>query len=227
VKILIIEDDLSTIDTISLILQLSWQEAEVISSQSGLEGIALAGEKSPDVIILDIGLPDINGFEVLKRIRSFSNVPIIVLTVRSAETDIVRAIEWGADEYMIKPFRHLELLARIKLILRKQYYPKGEQYLNIGPFRFDVSLRKLERDDKSISLTSTESLILYHLAMNTGTVLSLSTLAQKIWGSYYPGAPEAIRVYIRHLRKKVEKDPDKPKLIVTKPGIGYFLEKSQ
>ncbi len=225
-RILIIEDDPSTIDTISLILQLSWPEAEVLRSQNGIGGIALAKEKSPDVIILDIGLPDIDGFEVLKKIRGFSNVPIIILTVRSGETDVVKAIEWGADEYIIKPFRHLELLARIKLILRKQFYPKGEQYIGIGPFRFDVSLRKLEQDDKSINLTSTESLILYHLAMNKGMVLSLSTLAQKIWGDDYPGAPEAIRVYIRHLRKKIEKDPDKPKLIITKPGIGYKLEKT-
>jgi two-component system response regulator VicR len=225
-KILIIEDDLSIIDSISLIMQVSWPEVEVISTQSGKEGIAIVEKEVLDVVILDIGLPDIQGFDVLKRIRTFSNVPIIVLTVNSDETDIVRALEWRADEYIIKPFRPLELLARIKLILRKKYYPQGEQCLNIGRFRFDVTSHKLETENQVINLTSTESLILYHLAMNKGNVLSLSTIAQKIWGDDYPGANEAIRVYIRHLRKKIEDNPNKPKLILTKSGLGYLLEKA-
>jgi two-component system KDP operon response regulator KdpE len=224
-KILIIEDDLSIIESITLIMQVSWPDVEIVSTGSGIEGIAIVEKEVIDIVILDIGLPDILGFDVLKRIRTFSNVPIIVLTVNSSETDIVRALEGRADDYIIKPFRPLELLARLKLVLRKKYYPQGEQYIPIGRFRFDVTSHKLEYENQAINLTSTESLILYHLAMNKGNVLSLASLAQKIWGDNYPGAYEAIRVYIRHLRKKIEDNPNEPKLILTKPGIGYLLEK--
>lgn len=225
-KILIIEDDLSIIESISLILQVSWPDAELICTQSGKEGIDLVEKDVVDVIILDLGLPDIHGFDVLKRIRAFSDVPIIVLTVNSSETDIVRALEGRADDYIIKPFRPLELLARLKMVLRKKYYPQGEQSIKIGRFHFDVTSRKLKTENQVVNLTSTESLILYHLAMNKGFALSLDTLAQKIWGDDYPGAYEAIRVYIRHLRKKIEDNPSKPRLIITKSGVGYLLEKS-
>jgi two-component system KDP operon response regulator KdpE len=225
-KILIIEDDLTIIESITLIMQVSWPDAELMPTQSGQDGIEILEKEVIDVIILDIGLPDISGFDVLKKIRTFSDVPIIVLTVNSSETDIVRALEWKADDYIIKPFRPLELLARIKLILRKKYYPQGEQYINIGRFHFDVTSHKLEIENQTINLTSTESLILYHLAMNKGNALSLTTLAQKIWGDDYPGAHEAIRVYVRHLRKKIEDNPNKPKLILTKSGVGYLLGKN-
>jgi DNA-binding response OmpR family regulator len=225
-KILIIEDDSSIIESISLIMQVSWPDAEVLYTESGKKGITLVENEMIDVVILDIGLPDMQGFDVLKRIRTFSNVPIVVLTVNSSETDVVRALEGRADDYIIKPFRPLELLARLKLVLRKKYYPQGEQYIPIGHFHFDVTSHKLEYENQVINLTSTESLILYHLAMNKGNVLSLALLTQKIWGDDYPGAHEAIRVYIRHLRKKIEDNPNKPKLILTKPGVGYMLEKS-
>jgi two-component system KDP operon response regulator KdpE len=224
-KILIIEDDQSIIESITLIMQVSWPDAEIVSTESGKDGIAIVKKTMIDVVILDIGLPDILGFDVLKRIRDFSDVPIIVLTVNSSETDIVRGLELRADDYIIKPFRPLELLARLKLVLRRKYYPKGENYICIGRFQFDVTSHKLETENKLINLTSTESLILYYLAMNRGNVLSLAILAQKIWGDDYPGANEAIRVYIRHLRKKIEDNPNNPKLIITKSGIGYMLEK--
>ena len=224
-KILIIEDDQSIVESITLIMQVSWPDVEIVSTESGKEGISIIENKMIDVVILDIGLPDIQGFDVLKRIRDFSDVPIIVLTVNSDETDIVRGLELRADDYIIKPFRPLELLARLKLVLRRQFYPKGEHYISIGHFQFDVTSHKLETENQVINLTSTESLILYYLVMNRGNVLSLATLAQKIWGDDYPGAYEAIRVYIRHLRKKIEENPNKPKLIITKPGIGYMLER--
>lgn len=222
-KVLIIEDDYTTVETISLSFQVGWPEAKVVSTKLGEEGIDLVEKESPDIVILDLGLPDIDGFEVLKRIRLFSNVPIIILTVRGEESDVVKALEWGADEYLIKPFRQLELLARVKSIIRKRLCPEGGLYLNFGPFQFDVSMRKIKHGEKVINLTSTESLILYQLAINTGKVLTLSSLSEKIWGDDYPGAKEAIRVYIRHLREKIEPDPSKPRLIVTKPGIGYTL----
>ncbi len=224
-KFLIIEDDRTMIELISLLMRVSWPEVELISAENGKAGIALAKEHSIDLIILDIGLPDMEGFEVLKAVRTFSDVPILVLTVRSSETDVVKAIEMGANEYIIKPFRNLEFLARIKLLLRKQVYLKEEQCFNIGKFLFDFSLHRLEYDNKKIELTSTESLILYHLIRNQGQALSLSVLSQKIWGEDYPGSSDAIRVYIRHLRQKIEEDAGNPKIIMTKLGVGYIIEK--
>jgi len=224
-KVLIIEDDYTTVETISLSLQVGWPEAKVVSTKLGEEGIELVEGESPDAVILDLGLPDIDGFEVLKGIRLFSYVPIIILTVRGEETDVVKGLEWGADEYITKPFRQLELLARVKSIIRRRDYRRGELYLNCGPLHFDVAMRKLKHGEKVINLTSTESLILYHLAINTGKVVTHSSLAQEIWGEYYPGATEAIRVYIWHLRQKIEPNPRKPRLIVTKPGTGYALTK--
>jgi two-component system KDP operon response regulator KdpE len=213
------------IELISLLMRVSWPEVELISAESGKAGIGLAKEHSIDLIILDIGLPDMEGFEVLRVVRTFSDVPILVLTVRSSETDVVKAIELGANEYIIKPFRNLEFLARIKLLLRKQVYLKEEQCFNIGKFLFDFSLHRLEYDNKKIELTSTESLILYHLIRNQGQALSLSVLSQKIWGEDYPGSSDAIRVYIRHLRQKIEEDAGNPKIIMTKLGVGYIIEK--
>jgi two-component system, OmpR family, response regulator VicR len=224
-KFLIIEDDRIMVELISLLMRVSWPEVELITAENGKSGIALSREQSVDLIILDIGLPDMEGFDVLKAVRAFSDVPILVLTVRSSETDVVKAIELGANEYIIKPFRNLEFLARIKLLLRKQVYLKDEQSFNIGKFTFDFSLHRLEYDNKKIELTSTESLILYHLLRNRGQALSLSVLSQKIWGEDYPGSSDAIRVYIRHLRQKVEEDPGKPKIILTKLGVGYLIEK--
>jgi DNA-binding response OmpR family regulator len=120
-KILIIEDDRAIVELISLSFQVGWPEAELISSHLGKEGIELVESRCPDIVILDLGLPDISGFEVLRGLRRFTAVPIVILTVRSEEADVVKALEWGADEYIIKPFRQLELLARIKSLMRRQY----------------------------------------------------------------------------------------------------------
>ena len=224
-KILIIEDDRAIVELVSLSFQVGWPEAELISSHLGKEGIELAESECPDMIILDLGLPDISGFDVLKSIRSFSSIPIVVLTVRSDETDVVKALEWGADEYIIKPFRQLELLARVKSLIRRQLPSDKEMPTVCGPFQFDRSMRKVTYGDKAINLTTTESLILYQLAKNAGQVISHNTLAEVVWGDYYPGAVDALRVYIRHLREKIEKDPAQPSVILTKTGVGYVMTK--
>ena len=222
-KILIIEDDEAIVELVSLSFQVGWPEAELISSHLGKEGIELAENEHPDVVILDLGLPDISGFEVLKSLRLFSTVPVVVLTVRSDETDVVKALEWGADEYIIKPFRQLELLARVKSLMRRQYPPDKDMPTVCGPFRFDRSMRKVFYGDKEIHLTTTESLILYQLAKNAGQVVPHNNLAEVVWGDYYPGSIDALRVYIRHLREKLEKDPGQPEIILTKTGIGYLM----
>ncbi len=222
-KILIIEDDKAIVEVVSLSFQVGWPEAELISSHLGKEGIELVESECPDMVILDLGLPDISGFEVLKSLRGFSTVPVVVLTVRSDETDVVKALEWGADDYIIKPFRQLELLERVKSLIRRQYPPDKDMPTICGPFRFDRSMRKVFYGDKEINLTTTESLILYQLAKNTGQVVPHNDLAEADWSDHYPGAIDALRVYIRHLREKIEKDPGQPEIILTKTGIGYLM----
>ena len=222
-KILIIEDDQAIVEAVSLSFQIGWPEAELISSRLGKEGIELVESKCPDIVILDLGLPDISGFEVLKSLRRFSAVPIVVLTVRSEEADVIKALEWGADEYIIKPFRQLELLARIKSLMRRQDLVDQDMPTVCGPFRFDHSMRKVLYGGREINLTTTESLILYELAKNSGQVVSYNNLAAATWADFYPGAVDALRVYIHHLREKIENDPSQPEVIITKTGIGYLM----
>lgn len=222
-KMLIIEDSEDVVEAISLALQIRWPQLEIISTGKGEEGLELTVNESPDMVILDLGLIDISGFEVLKRIRLFSNIPIIILTVRGDEADIIKGLELGADEYIVKPFRQLELLARIKAIARRLYATEGERPIVRGQFYFDPSSRIVKSDGRQVVLTYTESTILLKLMQNIGIVVTHSKLAEDIWGNSYPGVAASIKVYIRRLRKKIESDPSHPKLILTKPGLGYLF----
>jgi two-component system KDP operon response regulator KdpE len=223
-KVLLIEDDLEIIDAISLAFQIRWPEAEVVPTRLGRKGIELVENDPPDIVILDLGLPDINGFEVLRKIRLFSSVPTIILTVRSDESDIVKGLEWGADDYIVKPFRQLELLARVKALIRRQSRAEQE-ILTCGPLRLDTTTGQLYCDSKEISLTVTENLILSHLMNNAGHVVTHSSLAEAVWGTDYQGAADSLKVHIRRLREKIEADPGHPQFILTKTGIGYSLAK--
>jgi len=225
-KVLLIEDDHEIIDAISLAFQIRWPEAEVVSTRLGEKGVELVETEAPDLVVLDLGLPDINGFEVLRQIRSFSHVPTIILTVRSDEADIVKGLEWGADDYMVKPFRQLELLARVKALIRRQGRSE-EQPTVCGPLRLDATTGQLYHDGKEITLTITETRILNHLMKNAGHVVTHSSLAESVWGDYYPGASDSLKVHIRRLREKIEADPGHPQFILTRTGIGYFLAKPE
>ncbi len=225
-KILIIEDDASILEIVSLALTMRWPESNIISTNLGLKGIEMAEQESPELIILDLGLPDIDGLDVLKKIRLVSQIPIVILTVRGSESDIVRGLEWGADEYIIKPFRQLELMARIHALLRRQYVSYDNLSVSAGLLKLNLSTRLLLFNNKNIYLTNTESLILYHLMKNAGKVLTTQKIGELVWGLDYPGSSDAIRVYIRRLRKKIEIYPNQPELIQTKAGLGYFLKKS-
>jgi len=225
VKVLIIEDDREIVEAISLTLKIRWPEAQIVSTHLGEKGIELAESESPDIVILDLGLPDISGFDVLKQIRLFSTVPIIILTVRVEEADIVKGLEWGADDYMIKPFRQLELLARVKVQIRKQTSPGEETPLVWGALRFDPSTRQLQCGEREISITATESCILRRLMQNAGRVVTHSNLSEEVWGEDYPGATDSLKVHIRRLREKIETDSSHPRIILTKTGVGYFLAK--
>jgi len=223
-KVLVVEDDKEIVDAISLAFQIRWPEAKVVSTRLGQKGVELVETESPDIVILDLGLPDINGFEVLRQIRRFSNVPTIILTVRSDESDVVKGLEWGADDYITKPFRQLELLARVKSLIRR-HSPTEEEWLIYGPMRLDPVTGQLHIGEKEIALTVTENHILSHMMRNAGHVVTHSNLAEAVWGDDYPGATDSLKVHIRRLREKVEKDPGKPIFILTKTGVGYFLSK--
>jgi len=223
-KVLLIEDDREIIEAVSLTFRIRWPEANVVSTNLGKKGVELVESEAPDVVILDLGLPDINGFEVLRQIRLFSPVPTIILTVRSEEGDVVKGLEWGADDYIIKPFRQLEFLARVKALIRRQH-PSEKETLACGPLRLDTTTGQLHLDGKEIALTVTENHILSHLMKNIGHVVTHSSLAEAVWGDDYPGAADSLKVHIRRLREKVEADPSHPQFILTKIGIGYFLAK--
>lgn len=223
-KILIIEDAPSIVETISLALEMRWPDAKIISTARGEQGIDMAESESPDVIILDLGLPDISGFDVLKRIRLFSDVPVLILTVRSDEADIVKGLEWGADDYMTKPFKQLELLARVNGVMRRHGL-KAETPLTCGQLRFEPDSLRLRSGTKEIKISRTEGIVLGQLMRNSGNVVNYGSLAEAMWGLDFPEASDSIKVHIRHLREKLEMNPSKPQIILTKPGIGYYMAK--
>ena len=223
-KVLLIEDDREIVEAISLAFQIRWPEAKVVSTRLGQKGVELVESEAPDIVVLDMGLPDINGFEVLRQIRLFSSVPTIILTVRSDEADIVKGLEWGADDYIVKPFRQLELLARVKALIRRQTHSDRE-ILTYGPLQLEAITGQLYCDGKEVALTVTESLILNHLMKNADRVVTHSSLAGAVWGDDYPGAADSLKVHIRRLREKIEPNPSNPQFIMTRTGIGYLLTK--
>jgi len=224
-KVLIIEDDDAIVNFVHLAFKMRWPEAELLSARLGEEGLDSIESEKPDLVILDLGLPDINGFEVLRQIRLFSSVPVVILTVSSDEADIIKGLELGAGDYIVKPFRQLELLARLKAQLRRQLPPDEEAPIVCGPLRLNPSTFELTYGGKQISLTLIEGRIMRYLMQNAGHVVTHSRLGEIIWGEDYPGAIDSLRVYIRHLREKLEADPGNPKLILTKVGVGYLLAK--
>ncbi len=225
-KVLLIEDDREIVEAISLTFQIRWPEAKVVSTRFGEKGVELVESEAPDIVILDLGLPDISGFEVLRQIRLFSHVPTIILTVRADEADIVKGLEWGADDYITKPFRQLEFLARVKALIRRQH-PWEEETLAYGPLRLETTSGQLHHDSQEIALTVTESHILEHLMKNAGHVVTHLSLAEAVWGDDYPGVADSLKVHIRRLREKIEVDPSQPQLILTKTGVGYSLVKPE
>jgi two-component system KDP operon response regulator KdpE len=195
----------------------------MISTHLGEQGVELVEKERPDVVILDLGLPDISGYDVLKKIRAFSRVPVIILTVRGEEADVTRGLEWGADDYMTKPFRQMELLSRIKAVIRRADPAQTKAVITSGKLSFNSISRQVIYGQKEIDLTRTEGIILSELIKNAGRIVTHSQLAEVVWGEEYPDATESLRVYIRRLRGKIESDPDKPQIIITKAGVGYLL----
>jgi len=227
-KALIIEDAPDIVETFSLCFELRWPGVEVISTAEGSKGLILAETESPDVIILDLGLPDMDGLEVLKGIRSLSNVPIIIVTARGDEIDRVKGLELGADDYITKPFSHMELLARVHAVLRRAHMAKPgteEKPFHAPGLSIDFATRTVTINEQTVSLTPTEYELLHYLVLNEGTVLTQRALLEKVWGEEYTDSPEYLKVYIQRLRNKLEVDPANPQLLISERGVGYKFVK--
>lgn len=223
-KVVVIEDDRSIIDAIKVAFEFRWPEAVSVAAMTGREGMKKVREESPDIVILDINLPDMTGFRVLKEIRKFSAVPVIILTVRSDDEDMLTGLEAGADDYIIKPFNYLTLLARVKAVLRRAEKPslRMNHSAKISPrLRIDFVNQKVMLDSRLVKLTPVEYRLLVLLVKNKDRVVPYKRIMQETWEKSFWGDTENIRIYVRRLRKKLRDMP--PRMIVTKRGSGYMF----
>ena len=198
----------------------------LVEAATAKEGLAQAAARNPDVILLDLGLPDRDGLEVAKELREWSATPIIVLSARGREQDKVAALDFGADDYLTKPFGVEELLARIRVALRHAAMPPGtapEPIFESGHLKVDLPARRVWRAGEEVHLTPTEYKLLAVMVRNAGKVLTHRQLLKEVWGINYVNQAHYVRVYVAQLRQKVEADPARPRLLLTEPGIGYRL----
>jgi two-component system KDP operon response regulator KdpE len=205
---------------------LSSEEFSLYEAASGHIGLSAAAALRPDVILLDLGLPDIDGIEVIRRIREWSQVPIIILSVREREDDKVAALDAGADDYLTKPFGVGELLARIRASLRRSIIQASEPVFTSGDLRVDLNLRRVTVGGNEIQLTPMEYDLLRLLIIHADKVLTHSQILKQIWGVAHQEQPQVLRVTISNLRKKIEHDPSRPRHITTEPGVGYRLKQA-
>jgi two-component system KDP operon response regulator KdpE len=224
-KILVVDDEPDVAKVITMSFRMQQPAWDVLSAQEGAEALDLIGRERPDVVLLDVGLPEMNGFEVLESIRFFSDVPVIMLTVRDDELSKVRGLELGADDYVTKPFGHLELLARVRAVLRRsQSLPLSqEQPFTSGDIQVDFARRALSVRGQPVRLTGTEYRLLYHLVRNAGQVLTHEALLARVWGREYTDEISYLKSYINRLRSKLERDPHHPEYILTEYGVGYWF----
>ena len=224
VKILAIDDEVDVTKSINLTVTLQEPTWSIVEARSGRQGLDLVESERPDIILLDMRMPGMSGLDVLEKLRRFSNVPVIVLTVTNDELNEVQALESGADDYIVKPFGHLELLARIKAVLRRSSGGghRARLYAN-GDLHIDFENRLVGVGEVNVTLSSTEFALLQLLADNTGQILTAETLLGRVWGPHALDNREYLKVYIRKLRGKIESDPANPRYIETIRGIGYRL----
>jgi two-component system, OmpR family, KDP operon response regulator KdpE len=220
--VLVIDDEPQILRALKTIL--TERHFQVATASRGEEGLALAAANPPDVIILDLSLPDMDGFEVCARLREWTSVPIIVLSVRDHERDKVMALDKGADDYLTKPFGIEELLARIRVALRHAAQVQTQSKSTIiraGALEINLVDHVVKRGDEEIKLTATEFKLLAYLASHAGRVLTHQAILAQVWDPADADHVEYLRVYMRQLRKKLEEDPDQPQFLITEPGVGY------
>lgn len=229
-SILIVEDD----QNINNVLVLTFQKEgyKVLSALDGNHGLELALRENPDIILLDVMLPGLDGFEVLKKLREKSQVPVIMLTARDDEVDTVLGLELGADDYITKPYSNRELTARVKANLRRHSYeapiaPPAEEphTISSGDLAINIERYEVTKNDKVIDITLREFELLKFLAMQPDRIFSREQLLENVWGYEYYGDVRTVDVTVRRLREKIEDDPSLPKYIITKRGVGYYFNK--
>jgi two-component system KDP operon response regulator KdpE len=197
----------------------------VYEAENGQLGLMEIAYRKPDVVLLDLGLPDIDGIEVIRRLREWSTVPVIVISVRESVEDKVKALDAGADDYLTKPFHAAELFARLRAVVRHSKGAITQTEITTGSLKIDLSARMVFSDGAEIHLTATEYALLKALALNLGKVLTQKQLLREVWGPAAGENTNYLRVYMRHLRKKIETNSSLPKLLINEPGIGYRLIK--
>ena len=225
-KALLIEDSQEIVNAVSLTFGLRWPEANLLSADEGDKGIRMVEEESPDIVILDINLPDMSGFDVLERIRLFSDVPVIILTVRGEQIDELTGLEMGADDYIVKPFSPANLLTRVKAVLRRSGIHSSQETklppVVAGDLTINFSSREVIRGNERASLTPTEYKVLFCLVRNQGKIVAQDVIKQQVYGNearYVDGT--ALKRYIYQLRNKLGDSADHPQLILNERGIGY------
>jgi two-component system, OmpR family, KDP operon response regulator KdpE len=222
-RVLVVDDEASILR--ALRINLTARKYEVSTAADGATGLAAAARQRPDVIILDLGLPDVDGCEVIKGIRGWSSVPIIVLSVRERESQKVAALDAGADDYVTKPFGMDELLARLRAAIRRASPGADEPVVVTGDFTVDLAAKRVSRaGDGVVRLTPTEWQLLETLVRNRSRLVTQRQLLQDVWGPAYATESNYLRVYMAQLRRKLEPDPSRPRYLLTEPGMGYRFE---
>ena len=223
-KFLIVDDDKSIVEAVTIGLQFQWQDADVYAARDGEEGLRTFLDVVPDVTLLDVNMPYMNGYEVLQKIREVSDAPVLMLTARGDEMSKVKGLELGADDYMVKPFGHLELFARIKSVLRRSELPapvSAAPSFVSGDVAVNFDSHEVTVKGELVKLTPTEYKLLYQLVQNAGRVLPFDMLLSKVWGDEYRGDMDYLKTYISRLRKKLGDAAEDPHYILTERSIGY------
>lgn len=223
-SILIIDDEIQIRKLLEISLETN--NYKVSLAVNGKDGVSLAASHQPDLILLDLGLPDEDGQIILKKLREWFSNPIIILSVKNSEEEIVKALDNGANDYMTKPFRTQELLARIRTALRSKTISNIESIISFGNNSIDFISRTVKKEDEVVKLTATEYNLLSLLIKNDGRVLTHQFILKEIWGQSYSEQTQYLRVFIAQLRKKIEDDPNRPRYIVTESGVGYRFNTS-
>lgn len=220
-KILVVDDDENTLWLLATLL--THHGFEVVKAASAAEALQSLRDQGPDLVLLDVMMPDMDGWEVCRRIRETSAVPIIFITAKSAVKDVVKGLEIGGDDYIVKPFDNQELLARIRTQLRRGAAPGGTEELNFadGNLRINFHTREVTVYARPVELTPKEFTLLSVLARNAGRVLTRGELVTQTWGPEFSDSNESLKLYIHYLRKKIERDPNRPEFILTSRGVGY------
>lgn len=221
-RILVVDDEVAIQRFLRTVL--GAKDFELSVANNGQEALQATAQIKPDIILLDLGLPDMDGVEVIKRLREWTQVPIIVLSVREREGDKVLALDAGADDYLTKPFGMAELLARVRVALRRAVQQVEEPVFCVDELEVDLTSRKVLLRGKEVQLTPTEYDLLRLLVNHAGKVITHNQILKKLWGVAYVDQPQVLRVNISNLRRKLEKDVSRPRYIITEPGVGYLLQ---